>query len=212
MIKVNLLSPEKKDLGGGAADVAAFPKEEREAKINAGAGIAAAALTLGIIGFLFFAQAATIDEKERLLEERRARKAELDIVLRTLDELEKAKKQLDKKVKLIAELKSRQQDAVKMMDQLVNAIPDWVWLQKLTFKGKLLNMNGKAIHNNLISDFINNLKGTGCFYEVKFPGSNRTKKGGLDIFNFRLSCYYKDKDEARAKKKPSKKSKRKKKV
>ncbi|MCP5047197.1 MAG: PilN domain-containing protein [bacterium] len=195
MIKVNLLSPEKKDLGGGGPEVAAFPDEDRAQKINAMAAIAAAVITVGIIGFMYFTQAATLEEKESLLVERRARKAELDIVLQTLLELEKAKKLLDRKVKLIAELKSRQQDAVKMMDQLSNALPDWVWVKSVSFSGKLLSLSGSAIHNNLISDFINNLKGTGSFYNIQFPGSSRQNKSGLDIFNFRLTCYYRDKDQ-----------------
>ena len=93
--------------------------------------------------------------------------------MQTLEELERAKKMLDKKVKLISDLKSSQQDTVKMMDALVDALPDWVWLTALSFKGRQLSINGKAVHNNLISDFINNLKGTGCFDNITFPGSNR---------------------------------------
>jgi len=210
MIKVNLLSPEKKEISGGGGDVAQYADETKEAKINVAAGVGAAILTLGIIGFLFFTQANEIDTKEKLLQEKKARKKQLDDVLKTLEELEKAKKMLDKKVKLIADLKSRQQDAVKMMDQLSNALPDWVWLQSLTFSGKLVSMNGKAIHNNLISDFINNLKGTGSFYDIQFPGSTRQKKQGLDIFNFRLTCYYRDKDKAQtnAQKKGNKNAKK----
>jgi type IV pilus assembly protein PilN len=195
MIKVNLLSPEKKDLGGGGGDAPSFSDEEREQKINTVAAIAAAVLTVGIIGYLYFTQAATLEERENTLVERRARKAQLDIVLQTLDELEKAKKLLDRKVKLIADLKSRQQDTVKMMDQLSNALPDWVWITSVTFSGKLLSINGTALSNNLISDFINNLKGTGSFYDVEFPGSQRRKKENLDIFNFRLTSYYRDKDK-----------------
>jgi len=196
MIKVNLLSPEKKDIAAGGADAAPFTEEERESKIHTGAIVAAAVATVGIIGALYFTQASTLDKKQRHLEERRARKVELDNVLKTLMELEKAKKMLDKKVKLIADLKSRQQDSVKMMDQLVNALPDWVWLSSLGFKGKMLTMSGRALSNNLISDFINNLKGTGCFYNVQFPGSSRQKQSGLDIFNFRINCYYQDKEQA----------------
>lgn len=211
MIKVNLLSPERKEIPGGGAEAGSYSEVERESKINVMAGVVAGVLTLAIIGFLFFTQSATMEAKERLLDEKKARKAELDIVLKTLMELEKAKKMLDKKVKLIADLKSRQQDAVKMMDQLSNAIPDWVWLKSISFSGKLLSIAGNAIHNNLISDFINNLKGTGSFYNIQFPGSTRARKGGLDVFSFRLTCYYKDKDQKiEAPKKKKKRSRRKK--
>ncbi len=209
MIKVNLLSPERKEIPGGGGEIGSYAESEREAKINIVAVVAAGVITLGIIAFLFFTQSATMDEKERLLDEKKARKAELDVVLKTLTELEKAKKMLDRKVKLIADLKSRQQDAVKMMDQLSNAIPDWVWLTSVSFSGKLLSMAGNAIHNNLISDFINNLKGTGSFYNIQFPGSTRARKSGLDVFAFRLTCYYKDKDQKIEAPKPKNRKRRK---
>lgn len=193
MIKVNLLSPEKKEIAGSGADIGGFAEEERANKISPAAGIAAGVITVGIIAFLYFTQAATLAAKKELLEEKKARKAELDTVLKTLADLEAAKKDLDRKVKLISELKSRQQDAVKMMDELSNALPDWVWLQSVKFSGKLLSINGQAIHNNLISDFIRDLKGTGSFTQIDFPGSTRRTVSGLDVFTFRLTCYYQDK-------------------
>lgn len=197
MIKVNLLSPERKEISGGAADVAAFPEEEKESKINTGAIVGALVITVGIIGVLYFTQAQELEQKQQHLQERQARKKALDEVLKTLAELEKAKAMLDKKVKLITDLKSRQQDSVKMMDALVDALPDWVWLTSLSFSNRQLSISGKALSNNLISDFINNLKGTGSFFNVQFPGSTRQRQSGQDIFNFRLTCSYRDKDEVK---------------
>jgi Tfp pilus assembly protein PilN len=194
MIKVNLLSPERKEISGGPAEGAPFPEEEKDSKISKGSIIGAAVITLGVIGGLYFTQAQTLEQKQEYLQERRARKQALDKVLKTLEELERAKNMLDKKVKLISELKSSQQDTVKMMDSLVDAMPDWVWLTDLRFNNRKLSITGKAVHNNLISDFINNLKGTGCFINIGFPGSNREKQAGQDVFNFRLTCSYKDKD------------------
>jgi Tfp pilus assembly protein PilN len=194
MIKVNLLSPERKEVAGAPAEAAPFPEEEKESKISTGAIIGAAIITVGIIGLLYFTQAQTLQRKQQHLQERKARKKALDEVLKTLTQLEKAKKELEKKVKLISDLKSRQQDSVKMMDALCDALPDWVWLTNLTFSNKSLSITGRALSNNLISDLINNLKGTGSFYNVEFPGSNRTTQGNQEIFNFRVTCKYRDKD------------------
>lgn len=205
MIKVNLLSPERKDVGGGAVEGAPLAEEEKESKINTGAIIGAAVITVGIIGLLYFTQAQTIDQKQRHLQERQARKKALDDVLKTLDELERAKNMLDKKVKLISDLKAKQQDAVKMMDALCDALPDWVWLTNLKFSKRSLSITGRALSNNLISDLINNLKGTGNFYDVEFPGSNRQNQGNQEIFNFRVNCKYRDKDEVKQSEAPKNK-------
>jgi Tfp pilus assembly protein PilN len=205
MIKVNLLSPERKEVTGTPAEAASFTEEEKESKINTGAIIGAAVITVGIIGLLYFTQAQTNEQKRQHLQERQARQKALEEVLRTLDELEKAKSMLDKKVKLIEDLRAKQQDAVKMMDALCDALPDWVWLTKLTFSRRSLGITGKALSNNLISDLINNLKGTGSFYDVEFPGSDRKEQGNQEIFNFRVNCKYRDKDEVKKSEPPKKK-------
>ncbi len=51
MIKVNLLSPERKSVDTGGGDVSSYSEEERESKIHTGAAIGAGVLTLGIIAF-----------------------------------------------------------------------------------------------------------------------------------------------------------------
>ena len=109
MIKVNLLSPERKEVSGAAPEAGApFQEEEKSTKINTGAIIGAAVITVGIIGYLYFTQSQTLKEKELLLQERTARKQQLDNVLKNIDELEKAKNQVDQKIKLIQGLNSCQ--------------------------------------------------------------------------------------------------------
>ena len=112
--------------------------------------------------------------------------------LKTLATLEATKKTLDRKVRIIEELKSRQKKTVKMMDQLSQAIPEWVWLTKMTYSGTQLNLSGKALSNNLIADFISSLKGTNHFGNIQLIRSVRKQESGLDIFSFSLKCSYID--------------------
>ncbi len=189
MIKVNLLSPEKKEVAAGA-EPTAFIEEEKVSKINTGAVLGAILLTVGVIGFLYFTQSSNLNNKRRLLEEKTARKAELDEVLKTIAKLEQTKARLDKKVRIIEDLKGKQQSAVRMMDEVSKALPDMVWLTKLSFSDNVLKLEGTALTNDLIADFINNLKGSNHFYSEQFDGSTRKKLGGNDIFNFRLTFFF----------------------
>jgi len=189
MIKVNLLSPERKDVPE-SADAAVYAREERESKVNVGAIIGAVAVTVGIIGLLYITQASTLSERNRYLAERRARKTELDNVLKTLSQLEKTKKDLDNKVKVIGDLKGRQKQAVLMMDEVSTVLPNWVWLTKLSFSGGVLNITGRARHNNLIADFINNLQSTNNFFNIHLNSSRRIRAGGMDLFNFSIKCSF----------------------
>ena len=198
MIRVNLLSPEKKEVGGGA-ETQGFTEEKRENKVSTLAVVVAILITGGLIGFMYMTQAQTLTEKENLLEEKTAHKVRLKDVESTLQELEKAKSDLARKVALISELKSRQQSTVRMMDELSDSLPEWVWLSNLSFSGNRLSLKGKAIHNNLIADFINNLKATNSFTDIRFQSSTKQKQAGLDVFNFDLSCVYVEKSTNKTK-------------
>ncbi len=191
MIRVNLLSPERKEISGVAAEAAPVSEEEKERKISVGAGIGAAVITVGIIGFLYVTQAQTIEKKRNTLNEKRAKKVQLKDVENTLKELEEAKNDLTRKVALIGQLKARQQSTVKMMDEISNALPEWVWLTGLSFSSNQVSLNGKALNNNLIANFINNLKATYSFSNIEFRNSTRRKQTGFeDIFTFRITCTF----------------------
>lgn len=189
MIKVNLLSPEKKEVTGGG-EAPGLVEEERTPQLNIPVLVSAVAITLGIIGFLYFIQSGRIASRERTLAERKARKVELDGVLKTLDQLEKTKKDLEQKVRIISELKNNQNVAVLMMDQLSRALPDWVWLTRLNFNGNALDIDGNALSNNLIADLINNLQSTNHFFNIELKTSVKAKQAGLDIFKFKIACRF----------------------
>lgn len=189
MIKVNLLSPGKKEVAAGAP-AASFAEEEKEPKINMGAVLGALLLTAGIIGYLYITQSNELNRKNILLSEKQARKAELDKVLQTVARLEATKKKLDQKVKVIQDLKDKQQAAVRMMDEISKALPDNVWLTRMTFNTDVLNLEGSASTNDLVADFIDNMKASNYFFGEKFNGSNRKVVKGTEIFNFRLSIKF----------------------
>ncbi len=216
MIKINLLSPERKEIGGAPGEAASFADDSKEAGLNIPMAAAVGIATIGLIAYLFITQSSLLDTKTKERDDMKQRKRNLQDVEETLKKLERTKKELEQKVQLIAELKSRQQDAVKMMDKVSKALPEWVWLTSLSFKTKGVNISGKTIHNNLIADFINNLKATRSFANIEFLTSSKRKQTGLDVFDFRLSCFYQDlkkmeQEAARKKKEASKKSKRSKK-
>lgn len=193
MIRVNLLSPEKKVAtggGGGGGSPDQIAEEKKPGKFSIPAAVMAGLLTFGIIGFLYITQAKTLEEKTNLLNDLNAKKTTLKKVESTLLELEAAKNDLTRKVTLISTLRSQQQNTVKMMDAVSNALPEWVWLTSLSFSGTRLSLAGKAIHNNLIADFINNLKASNNFSDVQFQGSTKQTQAGMDVFNFTLNCVY----------------------
>lgn len=189
MIRVNLLRPGKKEVTGGAEPVS-YVEESKGKKLNILALVGAVAITLGVTGLLYFLQSNRLDSERKLLEERRVRKVELEKVLKKMTEVESTKKILDQKIKIIGDLKLRQKDAVLMMDKLSACLPDWVWLTGLNFSGNVLNIDGKALSNNLIADLINNLQNSNYFTNVQLKTSVRKREAGSDVFEFKLQCQF----------------------
>lgn len=200
MIRVNLFSPEKKEIPGGAVEPGGITEEKKGGKLSTPSAVAAGLITVGIIGFLYITQAKTLEDKTNLLNDMNAKKTTLKNVENTLAELEAAKNDLTRKVGLIGKLRSQQQSTVKMMDAVSNALPEWVWLTSLGFSGNRLSLAGKAIHNNLIADFINNLKASNNFSDVQFQGSTKQTQAGVDVFSFTLNCIYIEVEEKPAEK------------
>ncbi len=190
MIKINLLRPEKKEVAAGGGAAVSFVEEAKPSKLSIPALVAAVALTVVGTGLAFFLQAGELSEQQKLLEERTLRKAELEKVLQELAQIEKTKLELDKKIKIIQDLKLRQKDAVLMMDKMSRALPEWVWLTDLTYRGTAVAISGKALSNNLIADLINNLQNSSYFTNVQITSSSRKKESGIDIFEFRINCTF----------------------
>ena len=150
----------------------------------------AVVITIGITGLLYFLQSNRLDAERKILEDRRVRKVELEKVLKKLTEVEITKKILDSKIKIIGDLKLKQKDTVLMMDKLSASLPDWVWLNSLNFSGNILNIEGKALSNNLIADLINNLQNSNYFTNIQLKTSVRKREAGSDVFEFKLQCQF----------------------
>ncbi len=196
MIKINLLKPEKKEVS--AVETATFgeaPREEK--KVSISALIASLGLSIGLIVFLYILQNKKLNDEQRLLEERQQTKKSLEYVFKELEESERLKKELDTKLEIMRKLKARQKDAVLMLDKISVSLPDWVWLTGLTYSGSsAITISGKALSNNLIADFINNLFNSNFFQNVKLVSSKTVKDSGTDVYEFSLTCNFKKPEKA----------------
>jgi len=190
MININLLKPEKKEVAGGGGTSVSYAEEAKPSKLSVPAIVGAVLITVLGIGLMYFLQSSKLATEKKLFEERTLRKAELEKVLQELAMMEATKRELDGKIKIIGELKLQQKDAVLMMDKMSRSLPEWVWLTSMGFSGGAVNINGKALSNNLIADLVNNLQNSNLFTNVQLKSTSRKKEGGIDIFEFAITCAF----------------------
>jgi len=186
MIKVNLLKPEQKD-PGKVIDSGSDFMEVKEEKINIPAAVIVAVLTIGIIGFLYITQTNTLEAKKKLYTEKQAEKKKLDAQLKDIKKLKKLKKELQERIKTIKMLKKQQKQPVYMLLEISKAIPERVWINKITIKGAKISFSGTALSQNLIATFTKNIESSVFFRNLNWGGFTKKNQKGVDLFIFRFS-------------------------
>jgi Tfp pilus assembly protein PilN len=184
MIRINLLKPETKEIRETPAE--GLP--EFKAKKKPGVGnLIFLLLVVALAGFYLY-QKKAMDQERQLLNQAKEEKSKLQYVIAKLDELQKQKASVDKKINLIRELKSQQDLAVRIMDELSKTLPEWVWLNEVSFDSKNIQIRGNALSNNLIADFIANLESDPYFESVNLIASTQKTSKNDQYLEFSLTA------------------------
>lgn len=184
MIRINLLKPEKKEI----KEEPGLPPPEYKEKKKLPVGNLVIILLILFIGILFFFQRSAINREKNLLEKAQQEKNKLQFVLTKLEKLENQKDILEKKINLIQKLRSRQDNAVIIMDILSKKIPEWVWLTETNFQPFRVEIKGKALSNNLIADYITNLEENSYFKNVNLISSTQRRVQNNKYVEFSLTA------------------------
>jgi Tfp pilus assembly protein PilN len=182
MIRVNLLKAEKKEIEERPAAPAPGTKEKKKTPTR-NIIIFLAIILLGVIAYK---QKRAIDSERELLGATQEEQKKLQPVLAKLELVEFQKMFLVKKINLINQLKAQQGTAVKIMEELSQSLPEWVWLTEISFNKQSVQIKGKALSNVQISDYISNLEKSGLFNGVGLIGSTQRSAGNNQFLEFTL--------------------------
>ncbi len=186
MIRINLLKPGKKEITEAPSAIA---PEIRERKKGPAYGLVYLVF-IAVIAALFLYQKNTLSKEQSLLQAAQIEKKSLQDVEVKLEQLEQQKSLLERKINLINQLKSRQEVAIRIMDELSKNIPDWVWLTETSFKNEMIQIKGRALSNNLIADYIYNLDQSPYFNNVNLISSTQKKSRTDQYLEFLLTLNY----------------------
>jgi type IV pilus assembly protein PilN len=191
MIRINLLKPETKDK---EPDVTRGAAEEAVKKGPNLGNLIFLALVIGLGAFYFF-QRKAFDRENALLATARQEKSQLQYVEAKLEEQRKARESLDKKITLIESLNAQRDFAPRLMDELSRRLPDWVWLNEVTYDEKGIQIRGRALSNNLISDYISSLEASPQVMNVNLVSSQQRTTQGDQYLEFLMRAVVEKKPE-----------------
>jgi len=183
MIKINLVA----ETPAAAATQTSRPQFSLGAK--QGDIILLIVLALGciVVGTQWYLLTSKRAELRQVEQERRRERDELLQYIKKVEELEAKRESLRLKIEVIEELKQNQRGPVKIMDEVSRALPELAWLTKLTLKGNELILDGSAMDENAVANYIANLDASPFFEEPELKNLSRSRG---DTFNFSLRCIF----------------------
>ncbi len=113
--------------------------------------------------------------------------AQLKSKIGVLAKLKGQKRVLEDKLKIVSKLEEAREGPVDMFRRLSAAMPEKAWLHSMVEKGDSMTLSGVAAYDDVIADFMRNLKEQE-FKNVELVVAKRAK-GKTKLVDFTLKVY-----------------------
>jgi len=116
------------------------------------------------------------------------KKASFQKIINEINKLKKDKLALENKLEAIKRLKKGAQQPVRILDALANLTPgDRLWIKSLKQSPGQLNLDGIALDNATIAQFMNKITESPHFSAAKLGSTRLTQIGGRKLKSFTLT-------------------------
>lgn len=117
-----------------------------------------------------------------------------------IEELKASEQVLQQKIDVIKQLETRKTGPVRMLDEIASRIPGKMWLTDMKSQGALLTLDGVAIDNETIAQFMSNLENSNQLSNVELKVAQETKIEDYMLKKFSITCGIKVMEEAKEEK------------
>jgi type IV pilus assembly protein PilN len=178
VVKVNLLKPGR-------------PKREkkrRDIHLQAAVGLTILLLSGAGCGYMWVTISNELDSYEREKQEKEKQLAVLKEKTKQVQEFEQRKKLLEDKNRIIEQLKKDQGGPVKALDYVSQSLePLKIWLVRLHAKGNEVEVEGRALTNDDVVEFVSNLRKTDHFSQVRLLETRSGLEAKVTVYQFRVN-------------------------
>jgi type IV pilus assembly protein PilN len=178
MIRINLLAT-------GPRARKAKPQWDVRGEALIGVG----ALLITLAGCWYYAS--SLDEEIQAKQDEKQTKstqvAKLKEQVKAVQDFEEKKRQLEAKNRIIDELEKSRTGPVKVLDHVSQSLnPLKVWLVRMSLKGANVELEGRAMTNDDVVEFVNNLRRTDQFATIKLMESRAGQDNKMNTYSFKL--------------------------
>lgn len=143
-------------------------------------------VALGFVGIL---QAGKVDNLQASIDTLKQKEKRLAPTLKKVDMLIKQQKELQNKIDIIKKLRRESSLTVHVLDEVANIIDnDRMWLTSLNQQGSTLNLQGVALDNQTVAQFMESLEKSDYIKNVRLTNSTLQKVSNRAFKSFGLAC------------------------
>lgn len=153
-VKINLLD--------WRTEASNFRKQQFAATLLLGA-----VLSAGGVGLVTYGVSDAIDFQQQRNQFLRGQIAEMEKKIKEIEELEKVKANLLARMKVIEELQASRTAMVHFFDEILNTLPEGVYIRSLKQSGAAVTIEGVAESNGRVSAYMKNIESSRWFAEPK---------------------------------------------
>jgi type IV pilus assembly protein PilN len=178
MIRINLLS--------GPKTRQSKPQYDVRAQVLLGVGI----ILVTLAGCWWYSVSLDdeIEARQEEKQEKEKQLAQLKEQVKQVQDFEQKKKLLEDKNRIIDQLEQSRMGPVKVLDHVSQSLePLKVWLTRLGVTSDTVELEGKALTNDDVVEFVNNLRRTDYFSNINLQESKATVESKINVFQFRLA-------------------------
>ena len=107
--------------------------------------------------------------------------------VKQVEDFEQKKKLLQDKNRVIEQLEKSRGGPVRVLDYVSRSLePLKLWLVRLSIKGNSVEVEGRALTNDDVVEFVNNLRQTDYFSSIQLRESRAGTEGKVNVYLFRV--------------------------
>ncbi len=145
-------------------------------------------LLLGALSLVAAAMNSKISTMTQNVAQLTAKKNSYTPILNKIKQLEREKKALEAKIDVIKKLKKKSQITVRVLDEIATITPsNRVWLKSLKQQGTNVSLDGIALDNRTVAQYMENLKKSAFFTDAVLGSSSQTIVANKKLQSFTLT-------------------------
>jgi type IV pilus assembly protein PilN len=158
-------------------------RRQREFVVMVATGLAATLIVALVLRFHIEGLISSQEDRNQFL---KTQIGLLDKQIAEIRDLEKTKANLLARMNVIQQLQESRPEVVHLFDELVTAIPEGVYLTKITQTGRAVVMDGRAQSNARVSAFMRNIAASKWIGKPLLMLIEQKEKTGTGLSHFRM--------------------------